>query len=440
MLHYLTRSNSQDSFFPYQKSPTQPRKPKEPALASSRPKSYTQSWISITHDCFGFSLHEFEWVDLLERTAEAKTNSPPEHIKSYLTQLPCIKGTDTPLVTRIIQAIFSEGHFGVNLYAFMTLQEAYPELIPVAQAHPYQIPFQEDDKAFKEAKLFCTTTDRFLKSYPKCRTSLEFRYASNLSDKGLEATLKKHPILKILKIDACTKLTPKALTIIAEYCPQLEVLNLSEDGFYFTEPPHHFLTDVGLQALAKSCHNLRALKLKHCRKVTDAGLSPLFSANPHLQELHLHYPGKATGASFAQLKQLVVLNISVMKNGFLSLNPVQEMIKRSPLRYLALASCDTTAEEIKFIAQHTPTLEIAELMTDDCLIGLHLNLIDLYRSWPKLQALSMNRLPYYSNQTAAAIKQFSPELIITKGSLGDHGRYAKLDSSFIKVSPWAVHG
>jgi len=103
---------------------------------------------------------------------------------------------------------------------------------------------------------------------------LDLSFCSNITDKAFEGM--HDPLLKILNLKGCDKLTDRALLAIATGCKNLNGLYLA----YCSQ-----ITDKGLFAFTDTA--IATLDLSRCSKITEKGVLHMVEQCKHLTSLNL---------------------------------------------------------------------------------------------------------------------------------------------------------
>ena len=86
----------------------------------------------------------------------------------------------------------------------------------------------------------------------------------------------------------------KVLKLIAELYPDLKYLNITAMCFNFTRHTRHICrvrvkNDIGLCAIANSCHKLEYLNISHRAEFTETSICNVICSCPRLQHLDLSF-------------------------------------------------------------------------------------------------------------------------------------------------------
>jgi len=84
--------------------------------------------------------------------------------------------------------------------------------------------------------------------------------------------------LRQLCIAGCHQITDQSLIVIAQHCPQLELIDISSC---------RLVTDQAIIALARNCKKLRHISAPNCLKITDTSLSALGHEAHNLSHLNV---------------------------------------------------------------------------------------------------------------------------------------------------------
>ncbi|KAJ0170131.1 hypothetical protein K1T71_014059 [Dendrolimus kikuchii] len=107
-----------------------------------------------------------------------------------------------------------------------------------------------------------------------------------------DSITKLGPCMRRLCVSGCSRLTDASLLALASRCPDLVTLELAQ----CTQ-----LTDAGFQALARSCRLLERMDLEECVLITDATLVHLAMGCPRLEKLTLSHCELITDYGIKQL-------------------------------------------------------------------------------------------------------------------------------------------
>jgi len=133
--------------------------------------------------------------------------------------------------------------------------------------------------------------------------SLNLSY-TNISDTGMRTITSNCPNLKVLKLRGMKKLTNLSLSMIAKYCKNLTHLDIQECNK---------ITDFGVSIVSQECKLLENLNLNDCSNVSNDIIPYLCFYNRSLKELDLRNTkvnGEAIVYILANLFEIEKLKIS----------------------------------------------------------------------------------------------------------------------------------
>jgi F-box/leucine-rich repeat protein 2/20 len=138
-------------------------------------------------------------------------------------------------------------------------------------------------------------------------TSLNLSY-TNISDSGMRTITLSCPNLKILKLRGMKKITNLTLSMIAKYCKNLTHLDI-QDCIN--------ITDFGVAIVSQECTHLEILNLNGCNEITNEIFPYLCFYNRSMKELDLRNT-KVNGevlvyilASLSKLEKLKISGLSL---------------------------------------------------------------------------------------------------------------------------------
>eukprot|EP00939_MAST-03C_sp_MAST-3C-sp1_P001877 g1877.t1 len=131
-----------------------------------------------------------------------------------------------------------------------------------------------------------------------------------ISNNGLSA-LKQ---LTSLNLNYCCEITDKGLEIVANQCPNLLSISLTELQ----------VSDQGIRGLVEKCKKLQRVCLYQCRRIGDTAVAAIAKYCPDLEDLDIQYCPRVTDASMKlvasscpQLRDLKIRNCEKVTDAFL---------------------------------------------------------------------------------------------------------------------------
>ncbi|URD79708.1 F-box LRR-repeat protein 3 [Musa troglodytarum] len=134
---------------------------------------------------------------------------------------------------------------------------------------------------------------------------LKLGLCDKISDEGLVHIASNGKKLRVLDLYRCFEVTDDGLAAIATGCKRIKNLNLCyctritdlglkhlsclEDLLDLELRGVHYITSLGITAIANGCQHLTELDLKHCHLVDDAGLFALGQYTKNLRQANLSY-------------------------------------------------------------------------------------------------------------------------------------------------------
>jgi Leucine-rich repeat (LRR) protein len=257
-----------------------------------------------------------------------------------------------------------------------------------------------EDLVLKYTKITDTSVCHFAQRLPRLR-SLDLGGYSNITDTSLIAIAESHPPLeemvligasitdagirlvsqhlphlRSLNFSYCKLITDISLIAIAESCPLLEDLNLTETS----------VTDTGFQFAAQHLPHLRSLVLIDCNMITNISLIAIAESCPLLENLNLSYTS-VTGFCLAaqhlpRLRSLILNNCWGITDS--SLVAIAESCPL--LEVLKVGRASITDTGVCVAAQHFPRLH--SLSLDGCEIT-DISLKAITESFPLLTSLNV---------------------------------------------------
>ena len=151
-------------------------------------------------------------------------------------------------------------------------------------------------------------------------------YCRHLSTSGILNLVAKANNIQKLIFRRCEGLANRSLGVIAQYCPQLKEIDLS-DGFQFT--------DTAICRLILNCNDLKSIKIRFCAGIGLRGFLAISTAQQKFMKLDLSY--------CREVSDEIILNF---KHNILK------------LEYLSLQQCPCiTAVALSHIATYCPRLK-----------------------------------------------------------------------------------
>ena len=181
----------------------------------------------------------------------------------------------------------------------------------------------------------CNTCLQYISNHLKTLESLDISFCISLTDEGLEAIAKGLQKLKVLKIQAVDNVTSNGLGHIANRCTRLKHLDVGfcdwvdddclekvSSGKIMNSLEHLNLacariTDVGIQVVAETFHQLKHLNLGQCQALTDWSLCLIRDNLVDLVSIDIygcHFSGRTIDSLWDTLSNLKVVNIFMISN------------------------------------------------------------------------------------------------------------------------------
>ena len=146
-----------------------------------------------------------------------------------------------------------------------------------------------------------------------------------ITGEGLFAIARSCHKLEYLNISHRTDICELSICNVIRSCPRLQQLDLS-----FCK-----ITDIAIEEIAKSCHNLKYLNLRGCDKISKEAMDKLNSLNPNIYVenfVSIIIPPDLIGAVRNYLIQLNVANNRILAWRLQRLNMRARSTVRSGLR------------------------------------------------------------------------------------------------------------
>ncbi|CAG8546464.1 7239_t:CDS:2 [Paraglomus occultum] len=154
---------------------------------------------------------------------------------------------------------------------------------------------------------------------------LDLTECNQITDKSIQLVLENCNQLRELRLGGCVKLTDDAFTKTMPSCfDQLRILDLTNCNL---------LTDVSIQTITSSASKLRVLILAKCSLITDKGVYSIANIGKYLHYLHLGHCSRITDYSITHLTRHC-----------------------TRLRYLDLARCTQLTDVSVFDMAHLPEI------------------------------------------------------------------------------------
>jgi len=205
---------------------------------------------------------------------------------------------------------------------------------------------------------------------------------TNASDATCSILGGRCPMLAVVDLMGCSRLTDKGVRDLAQGCPSLSEVNLSDC---------HRVGDNALSYLGQYCgSNLHALSLRSCHQVTSVGVGWLAEDCPHLGALNLmdctDVGDSALIALARSCRDIESLNVSGCSVGD---EGIAELAVAAPnLVALDLSRCvGVTDEALVAVAAHCGSLEC--LWLQSCPALTDAALIAVAQGCPHLAVLSV---------------------------------------------------
>ncbi|GET66974.1 uncharacterized protein OCT59_029465 [Rhizophagus irregularis] len=141
----------------------------------------------------------------------------------------------------------------------------------------------------------CTRLKKFMKIvcirqkpvYSSNLTHLEISHYRQLWDKKIKGIMCLSPNIIYLDFNFSTGFSDKTLNRIAESYPNLKYLNLQKNEYVSSNMG--IITGEGLFAIARSCHKLEYLNISHRTDICELSICNVICSCPRLQQLDLSF-------------------------------------------------------------------------------------------------------------------------------------------------------
>ena len=141
----------------------------------------------------------------------------------------------------------------------------------------------------------CTRLKKFMKIvckrqkpvYSSNLTHLEISHYRQLWDKKIKGIMCLSPNIIYLDFNFSTGFSDKTLNRIAESYPNLKYLNLQKNEYVSSNMG--IITGEGLFAIARSCHKLEYLNISHRTDICELSICNVIHSCPRLQQLDLSF-------------------------------------------------------------------------------------------------------------------------------------------------------
>lgn len=240
-----------------------------------------------------------------------------------------------------------------------------------------------------------------------CRNVVNFSLEGCRIDRiSMHHFITRNPCLRYINISGLTSVTNHAMRVIAQSCPQLEILNIS-----FCK---HIKTSALLEVV-KACEKLLDLRASEIQGFDDEEFMLALHERNNLERLVM----SRTDLNDESLKVLIH-----------GTNPKMDLLTDRPIvpprrfRHLDIHHCnEVTDSGLASLAHNVPNLEGLQVsqcpeLTDD-------SIIDVIRTTPKLTHLELEDLESLTNMTLVELAKSAPMLehlnISYCESLGDTG-------------------
>ncbi|XP_032815889.2 protein AMN1 homolog [Petromyzon marinus] len=153
----------------------------------------------------------------------------------------------------------------------------------------------------------CRITDECLRQLTSCKLLLVLILNNtNVTSEGVEILAACCPLLRDVELSQCTELTDRAIIKLAASCPQLWILNLrgchrlgdaslhalgrASSSLQFINFAKTQVTDEGVIALVNGAcsKSLEEVHMDHCPSLTDKAVEAVLKSCPQIKYLHFH--------------------------------------------------------------------------------------------------------------------------------------------------------
>lgn len=157
---------------------------------------------------------------------------------------------------------------------------------------------------------------------------LDVSECQSLTEEGLMTALRQCQLLMELRVVRCPAVTDRCLTVIAQSCKNVKLLDISLCS----------VTDQGVKELCGSCIRLERLTMDQCRLLTSESLFAVAHNCPVLRCLSIEYDN------------------DIGEEG------ICELVQKCPLlEKLHLNSCGITSQTALYIAQYCRNISVLDL-------------------------------------------------------------------------------
>lgn len=156
--------------------------------------------------------------------------------------------------------------------------------------------------------------------------SLSLSGCTELPDLSLSVLLHYGSKLQSLYLDCCFDITDHGLSIVAHGCPSLTTISLYRCN----------ITDIGLEALSKSCVALKDVNISYSVLVSDRGIRALTQNCRHLRAINISHCRNISGVGFQGCSN----NLVYLEADSCKLEPegIQGIVSGGGLEYLNISN------------------------------------------------------------------------------------------------------
>eukprot|EP00899_Mesostigma_viride_P011755 jgi/Mesvir1/20580/Mv14821-RA.1 len=179
---------------------------------------------------------------------------------------------------------------------------------------------------------------------------LDVSDCEGVSDAGIRAVAVGCRDLRHLAVAGCLRIKDAAIRLVAQQCPRLQALVITRT----------VVGDVGLLAVGASCHELSRLEMERCARVRGPGLTAVAEGCPRLEHLDISFASvsrnslMAVSQRCARLRTLRADSVRIAQVTLMKM--VEEMGSR--LRVLSLVdNWDITDKAVVLLARKCPGLK-----------------------------------------------------------------------------------